>query len=60
MIVIECPACGEKTYLSLDQPAYHGPFRCWKCRGTFMVQIENEEMKSIEPISEDEFESYDN
>jgi len=56
MLIIQCPECGTKNSFSLIQSTYEGPCRCWKCRGTFVVTIEEEELKSCEPISEEEFE----
>jgi hypothetical protein len=56
VFAIVCPNCGVDTYLSLDNVVYEGPFRCWKCRGTFVVKIEDEELKYCKPISEEAFE----
>jgi len=42
--------------MSLVQAVYEGPYRCWKCRGLFRIRIEDEELKSCEPMSEEEFE----
>ena len=56
-VIIQCPRCDTKSYLSFTD-CYEGPFRCWKCRGAFIVRIENEELKRCEPISEEEFEKY--
>jgi hypothetical protein len=56
MVVIQCPKCDTKTNFSFKEPTYEGPFRCWKCRGTFIVAIEGEEPKFCKPISEEEFE----
>jgi hypothetical protein len=58
MFVLKCPECGTKTSLALTQSVYEGPFRCWKCRGTFVVTIHGEELKSYESITEEEFEKY--
>ncbi len=57
MLVIKCPTCGANTDFSLSDPDYVGPFRCWKCRATFMLTARNENVQSCEPISEEEFES---
>jgi hypothetical protein len=56
MFTMECPSCGSNTTISLDQSLYEGPYRCWKCRGLFRVRIENEELQTCEPLSEEEFE----
>jgi len=56
MVIIECPRCSAKTSFSLAQSVYEGPLRCWKCRGLFTVRIEDKELKSCKPLSEEEFE----
>jgi endogenous inhibitor of DNA gyrase (YacG/DUF329 family) len=58
MPVVKCPTCGAESNLSFDEPTYSGPFRCWKCRGTFLVGIQNEKLNYLEPISEEELEKY--
>jgi transcription elongation factor Elf1 len=56
MFTIRCPDCNAETSLSLEQSAYKGPYRCWKCRGLFRVRIENKELQAYEPLSEEELE----
>lgn len=53
---IQCPGCGMKTGFLLTQSTYEGPFRCGECRELFTIRIEDKELKSIEPLSEEEFE----
>ena len=55
MVKIKCPKCGTEGSLSLVESNYEGPYRCWKCRGLFTIKMESNEMKSFEPLSEDEF-----
>jgi hypothetical protein len=54
MITIECPKCGTAGSQSLLKPDYQGPYRCWKCRELFTITIVNNEVKSWEPLTEDE------
>ena len=56
MVKIKCPACGSDGSLSLSDPTYEGPYRCWKCRGLFTIRMENNELKSCEPLNQEEFE----
>ncbi len=56
MFALRCPSCSNNTFLSLADSGYEGPFRCWRCKGLFMVKIENEELKSCKPMTEDELE----
>jgi len=53
MITIKCPSCGTEGSQSLLEPNYQGPYRCWKCRELFYIRIENNEVKSLEPINEE-------
>ena len=58
MFEVECPKCGAKINFSFEQSSYEGPFRCWKCKGTFIVIIENEELISWKSVSKEEFEKF--
>jgi len=53
MITIKCPSCGTEGSQSLLEPNYEGPYRCWKCRELFSIRIENNEVTSWEPITEE-------
>ena len=55
-MLIKCPSCNTEASISLVQPVYEGPYRCWKCRGLFRIKIVNEELQSCEPLGEEEFE----
>lgn len=58
MFNIQCPRCGTETSLSLTESLYEGPYRCWKCGGLFLIRIEDRELKSYKPLSEEELEKY--
>jgi hypothetical protein len=58
MFGVKCPRCGMSTSISLVESTYKGPFRCWKCKAPFLVNIEDEELKSCKPISEEELQRY--
>jgi len=53
MMDIQCPSCGTIGSQSLLQPNYAGPYRCWKCRELFYITIEDNQVKSMEPITEE-------
>ena len=55
MIVIKCPKCGADSKLSLLKSSYEGPHKCWKCRELFTMKIEHNEVRSLEPLSQEEF-----
>lgn len=56
IVKIKCPKCDTEGSLSLVESSYQGPYRCWKCRENFTIKIENNELKSCEPLSQEEFE----
>lgn len=56
MITMVCPKCGAESKLSFVEDSYEGPRRCWKCRELFTIKIENNELISCEPLSQEEFE----
>ncbi len=51
---IKCPACQTEGTMSLVELDYIGPFRCWKCRALFTVEIKNDELVSYKALSEEE------
>ena len=55
MIKIKCPKCGVEGSISLIESSYQGPYKCWKCRELFTITLENNELKSAEPLSQEEF-----
>ncbi|MFC1964430.1 hypothetical protein ACFLWG_00265 [Chloroflexota bacterium] len=56
MVKIKCPKCNVEGSISLLEPNYEGPYKCWKCRELFTIKLENNELKSCEPLSQAEFE----
>ena len=55
MVKIKCPECETEGSISLVVPNYQGPYRCWKCRELFTIKIDNNELKSLEPLGQEEF-----
>ena len=56
LVKIKCPKCKVEGSLSLVESSYQGPYRCWKCRELFTITLEKNELKSCEPLSQEEFE----
>jgi hypothetical protein len=56
LVKIKCPGCDTEGTISLLESNYQGPYRCWKCRGLFTIRLENNELKSCEPLSQEKFE----
>ncbi|TET25294.1 MAG: hypothetical protein E3J67_04200 [Dehalococcoidia bacterium] len=55
LVKIKCPECSTEGSLSLSDTSYQGPYRCWKCRQLFTIKMENNELKSCQPLSQEEF-----
>jgi len=55
IIKIKCPECSTEGSISLVESSYEGPYRCWKCRALFTIKLEDNELKSYEPLSQEEF-----
>jgi DNA-directed RNA polymerase subunit RPC12/RpoP len=55
LLKIKCPKCGIEGTFSLADLRYEGPYRCWKCRELFSVLIEKNELKSCQPLGQEEF-----
>ena len=55
LINFKCPKCDIDNNYSLADSNYQGPYRCWKCRELFMISIEDDELKSCEPLTQEEF-----
>ena len=55
MLTIKCPKCTTEGKMSLVDPDYNGPYKCWKCRELFTLQIKNDVVVSCEPQSHEEY-----
>ena len=55
-IKIVCPSCNTEGSLSLVDAGYHGPYKCWKCKALFTIEIADNELKSCQPLDQEEFE----
>jgi len=55
MITIKCPKCTTEGKMSLVDPNYNGPYKCWSCRELFTLQIQNDVVVSCEPLSQEEY-----
>lgn len=56
IVKIKCPKCNTEGTMSMVKSSYQGPYRCWKCRENFTIKMENNELKSCEPLSQEELE----
>lgn len=54
MATIACPQCSQEIKVFLIESAYEGPLKCANCKGLFKVSIEGDELKTWQPMSEEE------
>lgn len=54
LVKINCPTCKTEGTLSLVESSYEGSYRCWKCRALFTIKLKDNELKSHEPLSEED------
>jgi len=58
IVKIECPSCKTSGSMSLADAIYTGPYKCWKCKALFSINIQNDKLRSCEPLSEEEFKKH--
>jgi len=58
MVKISCPDCQSIGQMSLLDEYYKGPYRCWKCRGNFLLEMDHKTVMSCSPLSQDEFDRF--
>ena len=54
LVKIKCPACATEGTTSFVGNTYEGPYKCWKCKALFTIKLDNGEVQSCEPLSEEE------
>ena len=54
LITIRCPECQIEGIISFIESHYEGPYRCWKCRSLFTIELRDNKLISYEPLSEEE------
>ena len=54
LLKIKCPACKIEGTISLIDPNYEGPYRCWKCRSLYSIVLKSNKLISTEPMTEEE------
>lgn len=55
LIKFKCPKCDIESSLSLADANFQGAYRCWKCHELFTIKIEGNELKSYQPLTQEEF-----
>ena len=51
---IICPSCQTQGQFSVEGGNYKGPYRCWKCRTLYTLDMVNSKVVSLQPLTEEE------
>ncbi len=54
MATIACPQCRQEIKIFLIESTYQGPLKCASCKGLFKVIVEGGELKTWQPMTEEE------
>ncbi len=52
---IICPSCQTLGQFSVDGGNFKGPYRCWKCRTLYILDMVNSAVVSLQPLTDEEF-----
>lgn len=55
IVKIDCPGCRTAGSMSLADVRYTGPYRCWKCKNLYTIEIRDDKLISCKPLSQEEF-----
>ena len=58
MTKIVCPSCESVGQMSLIDKHYRGPYRCWKCRSNFLIEMQDGVLESCSPMDQAEFDRF--
>ncbi|MDD5511405.1 MAG: hypothetical protein PHI12_11455 [Dehalococcoidales bacterium] len=54
LVIIECPSSQTEGTMPLVDSSYKGPYRYWKYRALFTIELKNNELTFCESLIEDE------
>ena len=55
IIKVRCKKCDAETRLSLADLSYDGLFRCWKCKQSHIFVVENDKVKYLKLLNDEEY-----
>ncbi|MDD2472164.1 MAG: hypothetical protein PHT28_04530 [Dehalococcoidales bacterium] len=55
LVTITCPECKAEGRFSVVDQVYDGPYKCWKCRELFYIELEGDNLKTCRLLGEEEF-----
>jgi hypothetical protein len=55
LVTITCQECEAEGRFSVLDQVYNGPYKCWKCRQLFYIELEGKNLKSCRILGEEEF-----
>jgi hypothetical protein len=54
-VTVKCSACNTESSFFIAKNVFQGPFRCWKCKALFTLKVKDSEIKSCEPLTQEDF-----
>lgn len=60
LVTITCPECKAEGRFSVVDQVYDGPYKCWKCRELFYIELEGDNLKTCRLLGEEESPSFSN
>jgi len=55
LATITCPECNTEGRFSILEQTYEGPYKCWKCRQLFYIELDGQEVKTCRLLGDEEF-----
>lgn len=55
LATITCPECKTEGRFSILEQTYEGPYKCWKCRQMFYIELDGQEVKTCRLLGDEEF-----
>jgi hypothetical protein len=56
LATITCPECKTEGRFSVVEHSYEGPYKCWKCRQLYYIELEGKTLKACRQLGDEEFE----
>ncbi len=56
LVTITCPECEAEGRFSVVEQTYDGPYKCWKCRQMFYIELDGKTLNTCRPLDDAEFE----
>ena len=59
LTTITCPSCKTDGKLSLVDPHFDGPYKCWKCKEVFRLRMDHGTVEDLSPMTAEEQQQFE-